>query len=211
VESHFVARTPSVYSLGVASVELGGAFVTSVPLLSSIRDALTELAKITQETANLGVLQGPNVLYLAREEGELSVVAVSRVGKLLPANATALGKALLAEMSDDEVRREFEPKIKLDGELTALTPNTLVTLDELLHDLHEIRTRGYAEEQGETAVGRCCIAMTVPFGDRGIDTAAISASVAEHRFEQLHGDILSAVHSARDRITREGLARTAMT
>jgi DNA-binding IclR family transcriptional regulator len=209
-DSHFVVRTPSGYVLGVAAVELGGAFLTSVPHLSSIRDALRELASLTQETANLGVLQGTDVLYLAREEGELSVVSVSRVGKLLPANATALGKALLAEMSDDAVRREFGPKLKVDGKLTALTPRTLVTLDHLLRDLGKIRARGYSEEQGETVVGRCCIAATVPFGDRGMETAAISVSVAEHRFQEMHGEILAAVLSARDRIAREGFARNAM-
>ena len=67
-----------------------------MPLMSSVRRVCRWLAELTDETVNLGLLQGEQVLYLIREEGARSVFALSFVGKLLPANAVALGKALLA-------------------------------------------------------------------------------------------------------------------
>lgn len=198
------------YSLGVAAVELGGAFSTSVPLLSSIRQVLRQLSAFTNETANLGILQGDQVLYLAREEGELSVISVSRVGKLLPANATAIGKALLAELSDDDVRQLFATRLTADGELGQLTPRSLTSIDDLLWDLHKTRSRGYAEEGGETVVGRCCLGIAVPFGERGVSHAAISVSMAEHRFHQMRHEVLDQLLKVKEQLTNEGRARAAI-
>src|SRR5919106_1082271 len=97
----YVSRLPDGgYWLGLAVVELGGAFTASVPLMSSVRRVLRRLADLTEETVSLGMLQGDQALYLMREEGARSVFAVSHVGKRLPANAVALGKTLDALLDD---------------------------------------------------------------------------------------------------------------
>lgn len=206
----FVVKTSEGYSLGVASVELGGAFLTSVPLLASIRAVLRRLADITSETANLAVPQADQVLYLLREEGELSAVAVSRLGKLLPANATAVGKALLAQMTEGEIEQIFASRLASHGRLSLLTPRTITSIGDLLLDVRRIRAQGFAEEIGETVVGRCCLAVNVPFGERGIESAAVGVSMAEHRFYQMRDEVLAELFKAKEDIEREVHARVAM-
>ena len=80
-----------------------------------------------------------------REEGARSVFAVSHVGTRLPANAVALGKALLSLKTEPEIRDAFASRLYAYGELAALTPKTITSLDALLEDLERARQRGHAE------------------------------------------------------------------
>lgn len=197
------------YWLGLAAVELGGAFSTSMTLMSSARGVLRRLADATEETVNMGVLDGDHVLYLMREEGVRSVLAVSRVGKRLPANAVALGKALLAELSDPEVESVFADRVRESGSLMALTPHSITSLGDLLGDLARVREVGYAEEHGETVVGRGCAAIAARLGQPRVETVGISVSMDETRFAETRGQVLERLLEARDQIVREAKARTA--
>jgi IclR family pca regulon transcriptional regulator len=198
------------YALGLATVELGGAFAIQMPLMASVRRVCRWLAKQTEESVNLGVLQGDQILYLVREEGGRSVFALSAVGKLLPANAVALGKALLALNTDDRVREIFAAQIEGHGQLTAITENTITDLDELVTELARVRAMGHAEEHGETVAGRCCMAMTAPFGALEGRAVAISVSMDEARFSDARGTVLAGLRDARDQIVREVRGRAAV-
>jgi DNA-binding IclR family transcriptional regulator len=208
----FVARDAAgMYSLGVVTVELGGAFSTSLPMMTSIRRLLRKLADTNGETASLGILRGDQVLYLVREEGERSVLAVSHTGKLLPANATALGKALLAELADDQVRAIF---LSGDGsghrQLQALTPHTITSLSRLLQELDGVRSRGYADEHQETVLGRGCVSVAVPLGMPGMETVGISISMSEPRLAAAEADAVEQLDDVRKRIIREVRSRAAI-
>jgi DNA-binding IclR family transcriptional regulator len=198
------------YTLGLATVELGGAFAVQMPLMSSVRRVCRWLARLTEETVNLGVLQSDQVLYLVREEGGRSVFALSTVGKLLPANAVALGKALLALHTDDRVRRLFAPQLEEQGQLTAITENTITRLDDLVSELARVRATGHAEEHGESVPGRCCIAVTAPFGQLEGRAVGISVSMDEGRFHEARDAVLNGLREARDQIAREVRGRAAV-
>jgi DNA-binding IclR family transcriptional regulator len=198
------------YTLGLATVELGGAFAVQMPLMSSLRRVCRWLAERTEETVNLGVLQGDQVLYLIREEGLRSVFALSAVGKLLPANGVALGKALLALQTDAHVREIFAPQLERENRLTAITDRTITSLDDLIAELARVRAAGHAEEHGEAVAGRCCIAVTAPFGQLEGRSVAISVSMNEGRFHQARDVVLSGLEEARDQIAREVRGRAAV-
>ena len=198
------------YTLGLATVELGGAFALQMPLMSSVRRVCRWLAKLTEETVNLGVLQGDQVLYLVREEGGRSVFALSAVGRLLPANAVALGKALLSVETDDRVRDIFATRLQEEGKLTAITEKTVTGLDDLLAELGRVRARGHSEEHGEVVVGRCCMAVTAPFGALEGRPVAISVSMDEARFHEARDGVLTGLREARDQIAREVRGRAAV-
>ncbi|HXO10036.1 MAG TPA: IclR family transcriptional regulator [Solirubrobacteraceae bacterium] len=198
------------YTLGLATVELGGAFALQMPLMSSVRRVCRWLAKLTEETVNLGVLQEDQVLYLVREEGGRSVFALSTVGKLLPANAVALGKALLALKTDDCVRDIFASRLEQDGQLTAITKNTITGLDDLVSQLARVRTLGHAEEHGEAVAGRCCMAVTAPFGGLEERAVGLSVSMDEARFQEARDAVLNGLGDARDQISREVRGRAAV-
>jgi DNA-binding IclR family transcriptional regulator len=198
------------YTLGLATVELGGAFAVQMPLMASLRRVGRRLAKLTEETVNLGVLQGDQVLYLVREEGGRSVFALSTVGKLLPANAVALGKALLALHTDDQVRGIFAAQLSQHGQLTAITHDTITGLDDLIAELGRVRDAGYAEEHGEAVAGRCCIAVTAPLRQVQARAVGISVSMNEARFAGAREMVLSGLREAREQIAREVRGRAAV-
>jgi DNA-binding IclR family transcriptional regulator len=198
------------HSLGLAVVELGGAFSVGVPLMASVRRVCRRLAHVTGETVNRGILQGDQVLYLMREEGARSVFAVSHVGKLLPANAVALGKALLALRTDDEVRATFAGQLAAHGQLSSLTQKPITTVDALIEDLARVRTEGHAEEHGEAVAGRCCVAVTAPFEQHNINSVAVSVSMDETRFHQTCDVMLASLLQARDQVSREARGRAAI-
>jgi DNA-binding IclR family transcriptional regulator len=208
---HYVAKLDNgSYTLGLSVVELGGAFSAGVPLMSSVRRVCRRLADLTGETVNLGMLQDDQVLYLIREEGARSVVAVSHIGKLLPANAVALGKALLAVESDDAVRDVFSAQVGSEGRLRSLTANTITSIESLIAELDRVRDAGHAEEHGEAVAGRCCLAASAPFGEQNIDRVAISVSMDESRFHDARDATLTAILEARDQIAREARGRAAI-
>ena len=198
------------YTLGPATLELGGAFAAQMPLMASARRVCRWLALRTEETVNLGVLQGDQVLYLIREEGRRSVFALSAVGKLLPANSVALGKALLALQADDRVREIFAPQLEEQGRLTAITERSITGLDDLVSELARVRDVGHAEEHGEAVAGRCCLAVTASLGQIEGRGVGISVSMDEARFHEARDTVLDGLQEARDQIAREVRGRAAV-
>jgi DNA-binding IclR family transcriptional regulator len=193
------------YALGVAAIELGGAYAREVPFMDSVRRVLRELARASGETASLGTLRGGDVLYLMREEGERSIFAVSRPGKLLPANATAVGKALLARHPDEAVAARLASRLSAD--LPRLTDRTITSVDELLADLGQTRKRGWALEDGETVRGRCCVAVAVTCAAWGLDDLAVGLSMERSRLHHEGRALVQAVIESGARIERELQAR----
>lgn len=139
----------------------------------SLPYAVSALERIRDEagyTTHYARLVGADVLYLATRETTQSRRAASRVGRQLPANATALGKAILSEMTPTE-RRERLGTEPLRG-LTAATLTTHAALDA---DLERVREQHYAIEREENTAGVSCVSVTV--GYRIPATDAISCSL----------------------------------
>jgi DNA-binding IclR family transcriptional regulator len=118
---------------------------------------------------HLARLDGGDVVYRASRESTHQLRLTSRVGRRLPAHSTALGKALLAQRSDDEVAA------LLPAELAAISPHTLTELPALFADLAVTRARGYAAERGENTQGLGCVAVALSYREPALD--AISCSV----------------------------------
>jgi DNA-binding IclR family transcriptional regulator len=210
-QRQLVARTATGgWTLGLATVELGGAFAASVPMISSVRGVLRALADELGETVSLGTLAGDQALYLAREEGARSVLVVSRVGKRLPANAVAIGKALLAAESDNRVRARFAARLGRAEGLDSLTTQTITSIDALLEDLRWTRERGYAEELEEAVAGRCCIGVRLPLDLPELDDVAISVSMDRSRHAADDGTVHESLLAASGAIAREADARLAL-
>jgi DNA-binding IclR family transcriptional regulator len=165
--------TGTLYRLGLRALRTGTAYVESDDIVTISQMALDSLSEEIGETVHLGRLDGPNVIYLAKRESAHALRLYSAVGRRLPAHATALGKSLLAQLTDDEVDR------RLTWPLQALTPRTITDPDALHRELALIRERGYAHDDGENAEGIRCTAVALrPI--RG-SYNAISCSVPEGR------------------------------
>ena len=101
----FVQQEPvtRAYIAGPALVEVGLAVVGSLNVREQARPVMEELAAELGETVHLGVLEGNQVRYVDAVESERALRVVARTGTLVPAHCTSLGKALLGQMTDDQV------------------------------------------------------------------------------------------------------------
>lgn len=139
----------------------------ALPHLQDLRDELNE-------TVNLEVLLGGEVLFLASAEDQHRLRVATRAGSRGPAHANAGGKLLLAQLTPDEIRA------RVGENPAALTANTHVALDDLIAELQAIRLRGYALNNGETDEGVNAVAVPVLDPD-GFALAALSVAAPSSR------------------------------
>jgi IclR family transcriptional regulator, acetate operon repressor len=137
------------------------------------RPLLAELVDEVGETANLAVLEHDEVVYVAQAPSRHSMRMFTEVGRRLLPHGTGVGKAMLSQLPQQEVRE----LLKRPG-MPAYTPNTFRDPDLLLMHLAEIANRGYAIDESEQEIGVRCIAVPV----KGTPSpAAISVSGPEGR------------------------------
>jgi IclR family transcriptional regulator, acetate operon repressor len=154
------------YSLGPRLIRLGD---RAAHLLGSwAMPHLGRLATEIGETANLAMFEGDAVVYVAQVPSVHSMRMFTEVGRRVDAHSTGVGKALLCQLRDDEVRA----LVQRTG-MTAQTPRTRVTVEALLADLAEVRERGYALDDGEQELGVRCVAVPLVGAPR---RAAVSVS-----------------------------------
>lgn len=126
---------------------------------------LEALVGQVQETCNLGMLDGGEVVYVDRVECDWPLRVQLKVGSRVPAHCTAIGKLLLAHLDPASRRRALGP-----GELRRYTPNTIVDRARLEACLEQIELQGYSINDQEDAVG--LIALAVPVRDPQGDVVA---------------------------------------
>jgi DNA-binding IclR family transcriptional regulator len=164
---HVVEHTRTGVRLGMRLFELGAL----VPIQQGLREAATpflaDLYEATHETVHLAVLNGVDVVYLAKFDASNSPVVASRVGGRMPAYCTGVGKALLAFGPPEHVAA-----VIVAG-LPRRTPRTVIVPRLFEAGLAEIRERGVAEEHEESTVGVACVAAPV-LDARGHAVAAVS-------------------------------------
>ena len=168
------------YCLGQRLVEYGESYLAGVDIVQQFHAACLALAEDEEETLQLAVLDGADVVYLARRDGRHPIRLVSEVGRHLPATCTAVGKAMLAELTDSEVTARLG-----SGEvLHQRTPHSVRTRTELDKQLAEIRHKHYAVDDGEAAEGIYCLAQTIPARSRSETPAAVTVTILKARHNE---------------------------
>jgi DNA-binding IclR family transcriptional regulator len=170
-ERGFVERDPATdrYRLGFGLIWLAGSAMASLDLVRAGHPILEELAETTRETVNVGVAVGDAVVYLDQVRGTRSILSVHWVGRRTPLHSTSNGKVLLAFMDDAERERLFAQPLE------RMTSKTVTDPDELRAQLKLVRSRGYAQTQGELEEGLNAVAAPVRQAD-GEVVAALSVS-----------------------------------
>ena len=171
VQRGWVRRDESgtLYGVGIRALMAGMSYLDADPYLRLVQPWLDELKEVIDETVHFGRLDGNDIIYLATRESSQYLRVINRVGRRLPASTTSLGKALLAERSD-EARRDH-----LVSPLPRLTPNTITDAELLRKDLDETVERGYAIDVEENTMGLKCFGFALHYANPPID--AISCSV----------------------------------
>lgn len=167
VTSGYVMQLPSRhYALGPRLIELGKSASGTVETWAGPH--LLDLAETSGETANLAMMDSDKVVYIAQVPSSRHTVRMfTEVGRRVYAHCTGVGKALLARLPDDQVRR-----IVATAGMPVLTERTVTDVEALLEELAVVRDRGWAVDDGEQELGVRCVAVALP----GSPLTAVSVS-----------------------------------
>nr|WP_228454742.1 IclR family transcriptional regulator [Streptomyces alkaliphilus] len=143
------------YALGPRLIRLGEA--AARPLTTWARPHLARLVDVTGETANMALLDGDEVVYVAQVPSRHSMRMITEVGKRVPPHTAAVGKALLSQRPDAEVR-----SMLVRTGMPALTERTVTSPDAFLAELATVRADGWAVDDNEQEIGVRCLAVSVP-------------------------------------------------
>ncbi|TMH80872.1 MAG: IclR family transcriptional regulator [Betaproteobacteria bacterium] len=162
------------YHLGLALFELGAMVRRKMDFTMEARPFLRTLMEKTGETVHLAILDHDSILYIITHESKQALRMGSKVGTRGPVHSTAVGKALLAFLPEDELER-----IIALG-LPASTPRTIIDPKALRRELATVRARSYAVDDEESEIGLRSIAAPIRIYSGNV-VAAISIAGPVHR------------------------------
>jgi len=195
VNRGYVAKVPvrRTYALGARILFLSNACLT-VDLPARAAPLLAQINEKTGETVHLAVLQGDAMMKVAKRESRHPVrVDTGTLGRTDAPHATATGKAMLAWLPEDDMRRV------LAHGLARFTPKTITEWPDLLEALRHVRRNGYAMDDEEYQPGVICVGAAIR-DHNGAVVGAISASTPTMRASDAHlalvrEEVLSAVRA----------------
>lgn len=162
----------------------------------AIRPVMEELVAEYNETVNFAVHKDDTVVLIEVIEGNRAVKKVNDVGQVDPWHASALGKALLSTLAEDDWR-----SLVGADPLPRFTAHTLTSADELGVQVAQARVDGFAVDHEEVDEDLTCIAAPVPALGQGPGQYAISVSFLTHRLDsEAIGHVGRRVRSAAQKI-----------
>jgi DNA-binding IclR family transcriptional regulator len=168
------------YRATVKVVALAGHVLSRTDLVRVATPYVARLRDLANESAHLSVPRSEAVIHLVREISQNAVVVVPRLGDLVPYHSTAVGKALLAFLPEQEARVGTQP-------MQRLTDHTIVGLADLLLEIATVRQSGYAVEdlENETTV-RGAAAPILDHTSAAIGALGVVAPASRLHSEDLH-------------------------
>ncbi len=159
------------YSIGLKLMELGSQANKKLDILQEVVPYMKKMSEEFKETISLGILKNQEVVYIYKIDSPHFLKTDLQVGASVPSYCSALGKAILASLSRDQVDSILEG----ENHFPRYTKNTITTYDDLINELENIKEQGYAVDNEEYITGITCIAAPI-FSQDGTPTCAISVS-----------------------------------
>lgn len=164
------------YILGLAAAQLGAAALDQSRLVDMLASPMKELADRSREAVSLGVRAGDHVVFVKRFETAHVLRTSIREGTRMPLHASASGKVLLLDLSQDEIL-ELYPNEALPEQAR----NTLTERSALLDELEVTRDQGYSTSHDEFLDGVSGAAVPVRLGSRVVASVSIAGPTARFR------------------------------
>ncbi|NLI66557.1 MAG: IclR family transcriptional regulator [Tissierellia bacterium] len=177
------------YMITLKLYELGAKKIESLDILKASKRFTKELMREFNEVVHLVIRDGNDIIYIDKVEADNTIRMASNIGRRSPLYSTSVGKAMLAFMDEEEVRRIWEI-----SEIKKFTEKTVTDYEELYRELDKIRSLGYAEDDEENELGVRCIGAPV-FNYRGEVEGAISISgptlrITKDRVEEIAKSVM---------------------
>ena len=155
-QTGFVDRVDNRYTLGWEMARLGRLADPYTGAVARVQPILEKFAVQVKETLSFSMVRDALAYdVIAEASGSRYMNVTMYVGETYPVHASATGKLLLAEMTDEEVAEALPRKLE------AYTPRTITKLGTLLEELHIVRKRGYAILESELEEGLFVVAVPV--------------------------------------------------
>jgi DNA-binding IclR family transcriptional regulator len=168
-----IQRRDGGYALGRRTVELGGAYLSTFDQVREFYRLCAESPVLSHELVQIAILDGTDVLYLARHEGRAPLRFSAGIGDRFPAALTAVGNAILATLDPGEVAERFS---RTDA-FPRRTEKSTASLAQLQVKLERVRERGVAIDEGEVHPAVVGVAAAVPARQPSESTFAVGVSL----------------------------------
>jgi IclR family pca regulon transcriptional regulator len=173
------------FSLTPSVLELGYSFLSSLTLPEIAQPHLRDLVQRVHESSSVSVLDGTDVVYVAREPTQRIMTVAIAVGTRFPAFATSMGRVLLAGLDDAELDAFFGR-----AELTPLTAGTVTSEDALRGVIETVREAGWALVDQELEDGLRAVAVPIHNAQSKVAAAINLSTQASRRTPQMIEDEL---------------------
>ncbi|MFC9832643.1 IclR family transcriptional regulator [Rhodococcus sp. NPDC127530] len=186
VELGYVATDGSAFWLTPRVLELGYSYLSSLSLPEVAQPHLERLSHKVHESSSVSILDGADIVYVARVPVSRIMTVGITIGTRLPAYATSMGRVLLAGLPDDELDAYLE---KLD--IQRLTERTITARDELKAAILAVRADGICVLDQELEAGLRSMAAPIRNAS-GLTVAAVNISTpaARYSLEDLHSALI---------------------
>lgn len=179
------------YALSLRFLEIGSKILKQTNVATLIHPVLRKLSDRTGETVHLVKREAAEAVYIDKVESTVgSIRMVSRVGSRIPLYCSGVGKALLAEMDNEEIEQIWNA-----SEIRKLTPKTIISFEKLMDRIEKVRQDGIAIDDEENEEGVRCIAVSL-YDYHTVPVYALSISAPVHRMtderiEELRAEVLA--------------------
>ena len=197
IELGYVRADGRLFVLTPRVLELGFSYLSGLGLPEIVGPHLEQLSRQLNESASASVLDGGDIVYIARVPARRIMTVSITVGTRFPAHATSMGRVLLAGLDNDDLERYLASIAR-----TALTENTVTDADALRTTLAQVRDQGWALVDQELEHGLRSIAAPLR-GPSGRVVAAInvSTSTSTASLERIRDDYRPALLAAAGEIS----------
>jgi len=192
VELGYVRTDGSMFWLTPRVLELGYSYLSSLSLPEVSGPHLEALAERVRESSSVSILDGDDVVYVARVPVSRIMTVGINIGTRFPAFATSMGRVLLAGLPADELAAYLD-RVRL----TPLTGKTITTPDALGRELDRVRSDGFCLVDQELEEGLRSIAAPIRDGHGAVVAAAnVSTQAARHSADAVRAELLPALLDA---------------
>jgi IclR family pca regulon transcriptional regulator len=195
-----------LFSLTPRVLTLGWAYLSSLNLWETAQPMMEELARTTNESCSAATLDLPDVVYVARMPTRRIMTISLGVGTRLPAHCTAMGRVLLAGLSDPEL-----DAFVAGAHLEAFTDRTITDRRTLRAEVETVRQDGWALVNQELEIGLRSVAAPLRAGGRTIAALNVATAAPRVPLDELRGALLpqllhaaQLISAALDRQRRNG-------
>lgn len=152
----YVETDGNRFSLTAKVLELGYSYLSTLDVGGTVSTQLELVTQQLGESSSAAVLEGENIVYIARIPVRPLMAFNLQIGARLPAYATSMGRVLLSALPEEELDH-----LLAQSNLIQLTPNTLTSPSELKAEIAKVRVQGYAINDQELELGLRSIAVPV--------------------------------------------------